>query len=705
MRSPPLLIPILTLGVVTSAPADTPEARPVAPDDAFTLDTVAGMAVDTRGTKVAFILRRWSEDDDGTVRDLWLLDTRSRNTRRLTFTDDLVAKPTFSPNGDTLYMVAKDDQGDKQLFRIDADGGPMQPLTREPGGIDGYELDPSGKAAWIVVHTERPASDDWAGLRSEHADLTYVDRQVTTSRVDRLDLATFRTDTVWTPDAYIIDLEVTRHGERLAAITAPDVELIRWEGETEVVIFEPDTDSTSTLDDALWRDNAPSPYGWLSSLAWASDGRALAFRVDFDGHPGEVFAAELAGGEAEVWKLPRPREVHVDSPGLRWVPGRRELCFGAAEKARRRVVCLDRVRSGTVGRDRTVPSGDAVVEDFAFSGDGRDLIAYAGTPDRFPELYRLPARGTLAAVPLTDLNPHTKSWALPSLSIVQWTAPDGTAVEGVLELPAGWTPEDGPLPTMVVIHGGPTSQSRYQRRFRYHGRTLLASQGHAVFLPNYRGSTGYGDAFLTDLIGKEADIEVVDILAGVDHLVSEGISDADRLAVGGWSNGGFLTNAIVSRSDRFKAAISGAGVADQTMQWALEDTPGHVINYMQGLPWEQNEAHETASPLRALGGASIPTLIHVGENDARVPAAHARAMFRALDVYLDVPTELVIYPDTGHGLRKMSHQQAKMAWDLAWLARWLNPEAPAAPTATADEDEGESEDETGEGETGEGEDS
>ncbi len=672
----------------TPALAQEGAPRPVTPDDVFTLDSVRGLAVDSRGTRIAWIRSRWSEEEDGTVRDLWLLDTRARATTRLTFTNGRVSSPTFSPSGDAVYVTAQDDHGKRQLYRVSPEGGPMVPLTREPDGIADYVLDPSGASAWIVVHDEQPVDDDWASLRAAHPSVTYVDRQRTTSRVDRLDLGTYRTETVWAPEAYIVELDVTRDGQRLAAITAPDVELVTWEGGTEVRVLDRtgDTPRDLTLQDTQWRDDAPSPYGWLSSVTWASDGRALAFQVDFDGHPGEVYAAELAEGEAEVWRLPRPREVHVDQPGLRWVPGRRELCFGAAEKARRRVVCLDRVKAGSHGRDRTVPAGDAVVEDFAFSGDGRDLIAYAGTPDRFPELYRLPARGNLAALPLTDLNPHTRDWALPDLSIVKWTAPDGAEVEGVLELPAGWTEADGPLPLVVSIHGGPTSQSRYQRRLRYHGRTLLASQGYAVFLPNYRGSTGYGDTFLVQLIGREADIEVADILSGVDHLIEAGIADADRMAVGGWSNGGFLTNAIITSTDRFKAAISGAGVADQTMQWALEDTPGHVVNYMQGLPWEKAEAHEHGSPLRRLGKATTPTLFHVGQHDARVPAAHARAMFRGLDFYLGVPTELVIYPDTGHGLRTMTHQKARMAWDLAWLTRWLSPDStpPVAPEPASD---------------------
>ena len=160
---------------------------------------------------------------------------------------------------------------------------------------------------------------------------------------------------------------------------------------------------------------------------------------------------------------------------------------------------------------------------------------------------------------------------------------------------------------------------------------------------------------------------MADILAGVDHVVAEGIADPERLAVMGWSNGGYLTNCLISGSDRFRAASSGAGVFDQTLQWATEDTPGHVVNFMEGLPWEQPEEVLAASPLFAADNIKTPTLIHVGEHDPRVPAAHARALFQALHVYLDVPSELLVYPGEGHGLGKWSHRKAKLAWDVAWF--------------------------------------
>jgi dipeptidyl aminopeptidase/acylaminoacyl peptidase len=264
------------------------------------------------------------------------------------------------------------------------------------------------------------------------------------------------------------------------------------------------------------------------------------------------------------------------------------------------------------------------------------------------------------------------TWKLPQISLFTWTGADGDEVEGILELPPGYKPDDGPLPLITELHGGPTASTRYRLRLWIYGRALMPAKGYALFSPNYHGSTGYGDAFTSKLIGRENEIEVTDIRTGIEALIAQGIVNPEKIGVMGWSNGGFLTNAMItSCPDLFKAASSGAGVLDQALQWAIEDTPGHVINYMQGLPWENPEAYIKGSPLYKLGRVKTPTLIHVGGSDPRVPPAHSRALYRALKHYVKVPVELVVYPGEAHGLSTHENRLAKMKWDLAWFDKYL----------------------------------
>jgi dipeptidyl aminopeptidase/acylaminoacyl peptidase len=158
----------------------------------------------------------------------------------------------------------------------------------------------------------------------------------------------------------------------------------------------------------------------------------------------------------------------------------------------------------------------------------------------------------------------------------------------------------------------------------------------------------------------------------VRHLIDAGVADPARVGVMGWSNGGYLTNCVITAApEMFQAASSGAGVLDQVIQWGTEDTPGHVINFVGGLPWEVPDHYRAASPLYGLGRVTTPTIIHVGGSDPRVPPAHSRALYRALHHYLGVPCELVVYPGEPHGLTTAENRMAKIHWDLAWFEKYL----------------------------------
>jgi dipeptidyl aminopeptidase/acylaminoacyl peptidase len=231
------------------------------------------------------------------------------------------------------------------------------------------------------------------------------------------------------------------------------------------------------------------------------------------------------------------------------------------------------------------------------------------------------------------------------------------------------------LPLVVAIHGGPTSSTKADLSFDPHnGRLYFAARGYAVLCPNYRGSTGYGDKFLTDLVGHENDIDVKDILAGIQHLIKEGIADPDRVAVTGWSNGGYLTDCLISFKDppvTFKAASSGAGILDTVLQWGTNDEPAYMMVMKKGLPWQQSDLYKKTSPIYGLDHVTTPTLIHVGAQDERCPPGNSKMLYRALKLYKKVPTELIVYPGEPHGLTKLSHRTAKMEWDLAWFDKYV----------------------------------
>ena len=643
-------------------------AAPLSIDNYFELDYASVKAVSEDGDRALLSIGRWNETADRMQYDLWELDLGEGSAHRLTFDRHSEGSATYGPDG-AIWFLGRDDRNDedpptdgsRQVFRFD--DGHAQPVTEVDGGVEEFELSRDGAHLFTRRDVDHRVDDAFASVRKAHKDdIAYGHGVQQVSAIDRYDTTTWRRETVYEADRVVFEFALSPDASTLAMVTTPDEELIHLEGWSHIDLVDVRSGVVERLDDRLWRDDAPSPFGWLYGLTWSDDG-ALAHRVDFDGHPGEQFLTTTAPLRTE--RMPRSADATLTgAPVFR--PGTRELCGRVDLQGRRPVECT--APDGTV---QTWLGDDHSVGSFVFGPKGRSITAVTALPDHQGRV----VSGRLGrAEPVWTVNPHAEDWEWPSVQDTRWTAPDGTSVHGVVELPASWTVDEGPLPLVVSIHGGPTSASRTARQLSVSGAGLLASQGHAVLMPNYRGSTGFGDEFLVELVGNECDIEVADIQAGIDAVIEQGIADPDRVAVMGWSNGGYLTNCLISSSDRFKAASSGAGVFDQAMQWATEDTPGHVINYMQGLPWEQPEAYAKASPLARAGTITTPTLIHMGENDERVPLVHAQALYRALFQYLDVPTELVVYEGAGHSLRSMSHRRAKMAWDAAWFEQYLTNE-------------------------------
>ena len=654
-------------------------------EDYFTLATVTSSAISPDGSMVAYTEMRWDETLDRRNTDIWMVDAATRAASRLSFDPSSDRDLTWGPGGEWLYYTSAPERagedappydGSRQVWRMRADGSGAAPVTRVEDGIEAYELSADGTRVYYTTGVDHVEETRWAELKNSHSELTYGHGVFELSELHVLDLRTWRTETLIESPRVITEFSVSPDETKIAMLTTPDRELITNEGWSWVQVWDAADGTVSRLEDTLWRDEAPTPFGWLLGLAWSDDSRALAHRIDFDGYPGELFVTEFDGsGSRNTIRIGRPGGETLDGAAMQWVPGTRILCVIAEDHARQRVYAIENVAQGRHGEWLTLTPGDVVVGSFGIAKDrpGR-MAVVAATPEQYEEVVLVESPGGSARyAALTDVNPQTADWKKPGVSVVTWTAPDGETVEGILELPHGHDPErDGPLPLVVSIHGGPTSSTPYCQRFWIYGRTLFPARGWAMLSPNYRGSTGFGDQFIVDLIGRENDIEVSDILAGVDAMVERGIADPEQMAVMGWSNGGFLTNAIITKTDRFKAASSGAGVFDQNAQWMLQDTPGHVVNYMDGnLPWENLEEYDESSPMASAGSISTPTVIHVGEHDERVPTVHSIALHRAMKHYLDVPTELVIYPGAGHSVTTYQHRKAKLEWDHAWFDHWV----------------------------------
>ncbi|HJN71326.1 MAG TPA: prolyl oligopeptidase family serine peptidase [Phycisphaerales bacterium] len=649
-------------------------------EDYFSLSYLSSCSISPSGDYVAWTEGRWDEDLDRRNYDIWIanqLDPEN-TTMRITFDEANDNSLQWGADDAWVYFSSKrgsktDDlprNGKKQIWRVKPDGSQLMAVTRLEGGVEDWQISDDGSHVYYLTSDETQVDDEWKDLRKEHDDVEYGQGLIDYSELWELDLNTWKHEKVWDEDKVIVDFSVSPSGSQVATVTTPDTRLITNEGWSDIGIYDIATKETALLEDTLWRADAPSPYGWVEAPDWSTDGTRLVFAVDFDGFPRNMFVATFVGGETAIQQVERANEVSLGSDPI-WIPNSYDLLYVAEQGTMRPLLKVMSVGNGKQGKTNEVISNNLICWDFSVAEKTKQIVSIVGSAVSLPNIVAASRNPNMVSV-ISNPNSHANDWQLPEIQTVKWTSIDGTMVEGVLELPNGFVVgQDAPLPMYVDLHGGPTSARTADVSISMYGRGLLSSDGWAVFSPNYRGSTGYGDTFLTDLVGRENDVEVQDILDGVDEMVERGIADPEKLAVGGWSNGGYLTNCLIAATDRFKAASSGAGVFDQTMQWSTEDTPGHVVNYAKGLPWEVADEFRRMSPLFEADNITTPTIIHVGAGDERVPAEQSRALFRSLHDYLDVPTQLVIYPGTGHGLSKMSHRKAKIEWDKAWLNRWV----------------------------------
>jgi dipeptidyl aminopeptidase/acylaminoacyl peptidase len=291
--------------------------------------------------------------------------------------------------------------------------------------------------------------------------------------------------------------------------------------------------------------------------------------------------------------------------------------------------------------------------------------------DKPTEVYLAESIEKLAeAKPITAFNHHYAEHPLPQGKPYQWKADDGTTVEGMLLYPPGKFGEKN-LPTFVFIHGGPADADGNKFGADWYDWAILAaSKGWLVFRPNYRGSSGYGDKFQLEIVPKLVSRPGKDIMEGVDALVKDGAADPNRLAIGGYSYGGYMTNWLITQTTRFKAAVTGAGAVEHAANWGNDDLTFDDAFYLGGTPWQAQSNYNSEAALFQFDKVKTPTHVVGGADDVRVAVAEDYLLERALNA-VGVPSSLLIFPGEGHPLAKNPwHGKIKVREELKWLDKY-----------------------------------
>ncbi len=286
------------------------------------------------------------------------------------------------------------------------------------------------------------------------------------------------------------------------------------------------------------------------------------------------------------------------------------------------------------------------------------------------EVYLVDAHPGARSRPITSFNKLFTERDLPQGKPYKWQADDGTTVEGMLIYPPGRF-ESKNLPMLTLIHGGPAdADGNHFEADWYQWAALAATNGWLVFEPNYRGSTGYGDKFLTQIVPQIVSRPGKDILEGVDALVKDGIADPDHLTIGGYSYGGYMTNWLITQTTRFKAAVTGAGAVEHIGNWGNDDTTYDDAYFLGGRPWEAPQRYHDEAAIFQIDKVKTPTHMVAGADDIRVAVMEDYLLEHAL-YSLGIPNALLVFPGEGHSLSKNPwHGKIKVREELNWLQKY-----------------------------------
>ncbi len=660
-------IPPASDGQERGESADGPAATRVpAPVRALTPEELADRLVpeDPRispdGRAVVFAVAPRGKKGEHKEQALWL----SRDgvaARPLTAGVAHDANPRWSPDGGRiLFCSDRAERGDEtfRLYLLPVDGGEARPLGDLQGSLTMPSWSPDGRT--VAVLRKDPETPEAKRRKEERDDAVVVDEQAKQTRLWAVDVESGRARCLTYGTRQVWSYAWTPDGERLAVLTteAPDVNTIYDAGDLWLV----------PLGGGLPRRVARFPVlPGDPVVVETAEGPAVAVRGNAHrADPSDsVWIVPLAGGEPRnlLPGYPGVVEELVPRPGA---PGR--LGLRMVERTHGLVYGLD-VGKGEL--TALTPGGrhgaGSVLGGLSFSGDGSRLAMIWSDGTTPEEVYVGDAGGD--GSPVTDFGEAFRDRLSP-VETVRWTSGDGVEIEGLLTYPAGYEPGQH-YPLVVEIHGGPSWQWEDRVFLDWHDwAQMLAGRGYAVLAPNPRGSTGYGPAFQKLLQDDVGGGEAQDLIAGARAMVERGIADGERLGIGGWSWGGYLTAWTITQTDLFKAAVMGAGLANMISDHGQDDIPAMNLWLYPGQPYHHLEAYWQSSPIRHIASVTTPTLILHGDEDARVHPAQGMEYHRALKT-LGVPVQFVRYPREAHGIKERAHQIDLMRRVVGWYDRWL----------------------------------
>ena len=656
------------------------DPRPLTVDDLFALKSVSGPILSPDGAQVAYTVRSMDLKKDTSDADIYLIPFAGGEAVRLTTSPKAETSPRFSPDGKWIAFLSSREGDKSQVFLLSRGGGEASRLTDMKGGVGSFEWSPDSKRLVLVASDPDPdAPDPEAKGDDKKTPKPIVTRRIQFKRDYEGYLRELR--------SHLYVFEVEKKASVQITSGPYDDAQPAWSPDGKTIAFvsnrtaEPDTNRDSNIY-LIAPVAGETPRAITTNPSedehptWAPDGKSIVYvegGVVADMWYGSNHLATVNVATGVVKALTKDLDRNVGEP--KFTTDGRAILFAIEDGGNSH---LGRIPAEGGAIERIV-AGERDVQSFD-TRNGR-IVFLESQPTLPSEISTLDGANVRRLTKTNDA--LLKDIKLAPVERFKARSKDGTMIDGFLHRPV-----DGKAgvkaPTILRIHGGPTSQ--FSTAFDFE-RQLLAAQGYAVVAGNPRGSTGYGRDFSYALFAKWGEPDFDDLMAVVDQAVSMGVADPDRLGVGGWSYGGILTNYVISKTTRFKAATSGASISNILAGYGT-DHYQYEYEAELGLPWKHADAYlKLSGPFLKADQIKTPTLFLCGEDDMNVPLLNTEQMYQAVR-RLGIPTELVIYPGQNHGIRTPSYQKDRLERYVKWYDTYLRPEKVVAFAAAMPETKG-----------------
>ena len=656
--------------LAAAPPALAQQRRPLQVDDIFRFRNVSDPRISPDGAWIAYTVSRLDQKKDAGDADIFMVPFNGGEPIRLTSSEKSENRPRWSPDGRYLAFLSSRDAGSSsgdaektQVWLLDRRGGEATKLTDYKGGVSSFAWSPDSTRLAVVA--KDPDPDEIK--KEDKGDKEKAPKPIVVRRLF------FKRDGT----GYLDEFRNHVHVFDVAKKTTTQVTTGRYDDDSPV--WSPDggsiafvsnrteePDSNENTDIFLVPAAGGEPRRVASSLSAESDpvftpdGASLVYAVG--GDPKDIWYAtnnvavvRLDGGTPRM--LTQGIDRNLSSP--RVSSDGAAVLFLVEDRGESHLAKVP-IAGGALER---IVAGEREVGQFDVGPKGQ-IAVLESTLERPAEIFTVGAGGALARITKTN-DDFLAGIALARTERFTTPSADGTVIDGFLTRPRD-APSGTKLPTILRIHGGPVSQ--FSASFDLEWQ-MLAAHGYAVVAANPRGSSGRGRDFSRAIWADWGNKDYEDVIAAVDHVVKSGVADPDRLGVGGWSYGGILTNYVITKTTRFKAAISGASEVNYLANYGHD----HYLREWEaelGLPWERTDLWISLSPYFKATKVKTPTLILCGQEDWNVPLINSEQLYQALR-RLGVPTELVIYPGQGHGIERPSYQKDRYERYLAWYGKYL----------------------------------